>query len=342
MSRIGFLTGGSTPERDVAFAGAAQVVDALRALGHQVMVVDTVTGPMSELDEKRLLEPAVGKAPPTPAELRALADSEKLEELLELSELRNADFVFLVLHGRQGEGGEVQALFDGAGIVYTGSGAAASALAMDKDEAKRRFGAAGIPTQPSCIWPADSNAIETLGFPLVVKPSKVGSSVGLSVVQSLSQLAAAVDKALIYDDEVMLERFLPGREFTVGVLGDRALAVGEIIPQNELFDYECKYQPGMTEEIFPADVTDAVRDQLQAQALEAHRSLGLRDFSRVDFKEDADGVPRCLEVNTLPGLTSASLLPKSAAAVGISFSDLCETICSLAIARSPIGNKDYP
>ena len=145
-----------------------------------------------------------------------------------------------------------------------------------------------------------------------------------------------------YDDQVMLERFLPGREFTVGVLGDRALAVGEIIPHNTVFDYECKYQPGMTEEVFPADIDDDVRDRLQHQALEAHRVLGLRDFSRVDFKEDNQGTPRCLEVNTLPGLTSASLLPKSAAAVGISFKDLCDAICSMVLARSLSWNKDYP
>jgi D-alanine-D-alanine ligase len=342
MSRIAFLTGGSTPERDVAFAGAAQVVDALRESGHQVNVVDTVTGPLTDQDETRLLEPAVGKAPPTPDELRALADREKLAELVELAELRDADFVFLVLHGRQGEGGELQALLDSAGLFYTGSDAAASALAMDKDAAKRRFKAAGIPTHPSCLWPAEADTIADLGLPLVVKPSKVGSSVGLSVVRSIDQLGAAVDLAKIYDDAVLLEQFLPGREFTVGVLGDRALAVGEIIPRHELFDYECKYQPGLTDEVFPADVTDDVRDQLQAHTLAAHRALGLRDFSRVDFKEDTNGVPQCLEVNTLPGLTAASLLPKSAAAVGILFGDLCETICTMAVTRSRIGNKDYP
>jgi D-alanine-D-alanine ligase len=342
MNRIACLTGGSTPERDVAFAGAAQVVSALRILGHQVNVIDTVTGPLTEQDEKSLLQPAVGKTPPTPDELHALSDREKLEDLMGLAELRGADFVFLVLHGRQGEGGELQVLLDTAGMCYTGSDAAASALAMDKDAAKRRFMAAGIPTQPSCIWPAESKAIEDLGFPLVVKPSKVGSSVGLSVVRSLDQLGAAVETAKIYGDEVMLERFLPGREYTVGVLGDRALAVGEIIPSNELFDYECKYQPGMTDEIFPADVAGDVGDSLQAQALTAHRALGLRDFSRVDFKEDENGVPRCLEVNTLPGLTSTSLLPKSAAAVGISFGELCEAICSMALARARSGNKEHP
>ena len=342
MKRIAVLTGGSTPERDVALAGAAQVVVALRALGHRVTVVDTVSGVLTDEDATELLVPAVGKIPPTPAQLRALAERERLEELVESAAMREADFVFLVLHGRQGEGGEIQALLDEAGLCYTGSGAAASALAMDKDAAKRRFESAGIPTQPWCIWPADVGVIENLGFPLVVKPSKVGSSVGLSIVRSLDELGDAVDTARIYDDEVMLERFLPGREFTVGVLGDQALAVGEILPHHELFDYECKYTPGMTDEVFPADVSAERRDLLQAEALNAHRALGLRDFSRVDFKEDANGIPRCLEVNTLPGLTATSLLPQSAAAVGMSFDDLCQAICLMAAARARKGNKDHP
>jgi D-alanine-D-alanine ligase len=342
MSRIAVVTGGSTPERDVAFAGAAQVVDALRTAGHFVSVVDTVTGALAGSSEAELLQPEVGELPPTPDELRALAEREKLGDIVQLPELHLADIVFLVLHGRQGEGGEIQALLDDAGLPYAGSNAAASALAMDKDAAKQEFEAVGIPTNPWCMWPADSETIEELGFPLIVKPSKVGSSVGLSVVNSHDDLHAAVDTATIYDNDVMLEKFLPGRELTVGVLGERALAVGEILPTHDLFDYECKYTPGMTEEVFPAHIDDTLRDRLQIQALAAHRALGLRDFSRVDFKEDSEGVPRCLEANTLPGMTATSLLPQSAAAAGISFVELLESICSMAIARAHGGNKDYP
>lgn len=342
MSRVTVLTGGSTPERDVALAGAAQVVEALRSLGHFVSVVDTVTGALAGAREVALLEPAVGKLPPTPEELRALAGRERLVDIVQLPEIRLSDVVFLVLHGRQGEGGEIQALLDDAGLLYTGSGADPSALAMDKNAAKLRFEDAGIPTHPWALWPAESEEIERLGLPLIVKPSKVGSSVGMTVVRSLEELDAAVDTARTYDDDVMLEQFLPGRELTVGVLGDRALAVGQILPKHELFDYECKYQPGMTEEVFPAVIADDLRDLLQQHALAAHRALGLRDFSRVDFKEDADGVPRCLEVNTLPGLTSTSLLPQSAAGVGIPFPDLCEEICSMAMSRADSGNKDCP
>jgi D-alanine-D-alanine ligase len=307
-----------------------------------VSVIDTATGALAGSTEAQLLKPDVGRLPPTQEELRTLAERENLRDVVQLPELRLADVVFPILHGRQGEGGELQALLDDAGLPYAGSDSSASALAMDKNASKRAFVDAGIPTQPWLLWPADTDSIDELGFPLIVKPSKVGSSVGISVVHSHDDLSAAVDLATLYDNDVILERFSPGRELTVGVLGDRALAVGEIRPNHELFDYECKYTPGMTDEIFPAQIDDTTRDLLQSHAFTAHRALGLRDFSRVDFKEDADGVPQCLEANTLPGMTATSLLPQSAAAAGIPFIELLEEICSIAIARARSGNKDYP
>jgi D-alanine-D-alanine ligase len=161
----------------------------------------------------------------------------------------------------------------------------------------------------------------------------VGSTVGLTVVRHPVDLEAAVAEAARYDDEVLLEAFVPGREFTVGVLGGRALAVGEIIPSHEIFDYECKYTPGMTQEIFPAGVPAALALEMQELAVRVHKALGLRDFSRVDYRIGEDGVPLCLEANTLPGLTGTSLLPQSAAAIGIAFDDLVDRICQLALAR---------
>ena len=148
------------------------------------------------------------------------------------------------------------------------------------------------------------------------------------------EIAPAVELALHEDRAVMLERFLPGREFTVGVLGERALAVGEIVPQHEIFDYECKYTPGMTEEIFPAAIPEPLADRMRELALATHRLFKLRDFSRVDFRLDAAGEPHVLEANTLPGMTATSLLPQSAGAVGLSFGDLCAEILRLALARS--------
>ncbi len=327
------LTGGSTPERDVALAGAAQVVRALRESGHSVCVVDTVEGPLSEEQEARLLVPAVGKTPPSLEELELLKERELGPTLVELPEIKEADLVFLVLHGLAGEGGEIQALLELAGVVYTGSGPLGSALAMDKDVAKRICRYAGIPTPDWLMWPASRQAIESLGYPLVVKPSKTGSTVGTSVVRSYREVGPAVAEALRYDDEVLLEAFLPGRELTVGVLGDRALAVGEIVPPGEIFDYQAKYTPGVTREIFPAALPEDLAQAVKRLALAAHRALKLRDFSRIDFRLDSEGRPCFLEANTLPGLTATSLLPQSAAAAGIGFAELCETICRLALNR---------
>ncbi|MGD8726643.1 MAG: D-alanine--D-alanine ligase [Gemmatimonadales bacterium] len=332
--RLAVLTGGATPERDVAFAGAAQVVAALRARNVTVSVVDTVFGTLSDEQERELLIPTVGTAPPTDEVLAQLAARELGPALAELEAVRDADLVFPVLHGRDGEGGRLQEILDRAGIPYAGSDRVGSEQAMDKDLAKRLFEQAGVPTADWLVWPADERAIGRLGFPLIVKPSKVGSTVGLTLVHSMADVEPAVSLAQRYDDQVILEEYLPGREFTVGVLGDAALAVGEIIPVHELFDYECKYTPGMTQEVFPAEIPASLEHTMRDLAQRSHKALGLLDFSRVDFRLGSDGQPYCLEVNTLPGLTATSLLPQSAAAVGITFSDLCWRICQLALERA--------
>jgi D-alanine-D-alanine ligase len=339
MTRVTVLTGGASPEREVAFAGAAQVVGALRGRGYDVLVVDTEEGALSLEAERQWLVPSVGRAPPTPDELKLLEERELGPRLLELPEVMEADVVFLLLHGRSGEGGTMQAMLEAASVPYTGSGPLGSALAMDKDIAKRLFDWARIPTARWQMWPASAHDIDALGLPLVVKPSKVGSTVGLSVVGARAELERAIEIALRYDDEVMLEQFIPGRELTCGVLGDRALAVGEIVPSHDVFDYECKYTPGMSREIFPAGLADGVTQVVRSMALAAHRALKLRDFSRVDFKLAADGTPCCLEANTLPGLTGTSLLPQSAAAVGVSFADLCHAICQATLRRAGRRNK---
>lgn len=333
MNRIALLTGGSTPERDVALAGAAQVVRALRALGHEVTVVDTVSGPLTVAAEEGLLSQPVRRDPPTAEELTALAAQENLPALVSSGEMRAADLVFLVLHGLQGEGGSVQALLELGRLRYTGSGPLGSGMAMDKEVTKRQLQAAGIPTADWGMWPMSEAAVEELGWPLIVKPANGGSTVGLTLLKQAAELDDALALALASDREVMLERFLPGREFTVGILGQGALAVGEIIPQHEIFDYECKYTPGLTREVFPAEIPDELAREMRDLALATHKVLKLRDFSRVDFRLDSAGDPYVLEANTLPGLTGTSLLPQSAAAVGIPFPDLCAEICRLALAR---------
>jgi D-alanine-D-alanine ligase len=337
--RVTVLTGGSTPERDVALAGASQVVAALRQREHLVSVVDTTSGLMTPEDEARLLRTDVGVAPPDTDEIARLQRQELGGRLLELPAIREADVVFLVLHGRQGEGGELQALLELAKVSYTGSDHLGSAMAMDKDIAKRLFQLADVPTAQWTTDPADADAVAQLGWPVVVKPSKVGSTVGLTVVHGPSQLDAAVREALRYDDEVLIEEFIPGRELTVGILEGTALEVGEIVPQHEIFDYECKYTPGMSDEIFPAKIDRRLRDRVRALAEAVHMALKLRGFSRVDFRLGDDGIPYCLEANTLPGLTRTSLMPQSAAAAGIGFGDLCERICETALRGVSAGNK---
>src|SRR5690606_4174647 len=200
-----------------------------------------------------------------------------------------------------------------------------------KDVSKRLMRDAGVPTPDWLMAPADSALVgERLGWPVVVKPNQQGSTVGLTVVKRPEELDAAVELAFRYDAEVMIEQFVPGRELTVGILGDEPLPVGEIIPKHEIFDYECKYQDGMAEEIFPADLAEAQAREIQLLALKAHRALKLAGYSRVDFRMDDEGTFWFLEANTLPGMTAASRLPKAARAAGISFPGLCDRICRLA------------
>jgi D-alanine-D-alanine ligase len=253
-----------------------------------------------------------------------------------LSAVRDADVLFLSVHGGRGEGGALQAVLDLIGVPYTGSGPLGSALAMDKDLAKRLFRAAGVPVPAWFMTPVGAEDVTTaLGWPVVVKPSKGGSTVGLSLVKTAKGLDEAVALALRYDDEVMAEQFIAGRELTVGVLGDVPLPVGEIIPTHEIFDYECKYTPGMSQEIFPAALEASLTRQLQELALTAHRALKLSGYSRVDFRLSVEGDIFCLEANTLPGMTRMSLLPQAARAAGMNFPELCERICQLA--RNPGG-----
>jgi D-alanine-D-alanine ligase len=325
--RITVLTGGTSAERDVALATAAQVVPALRSRGHAVAVVDTARGYIPA-SEEHLLAGAVGREPPAIEELIALERGVLLSGLAGLPVVRDADVLFLAVHGGRGEDGTLQAVLDVMGVPYTGSGSLASALAMDKDIAKRLFRAAGVPTPDWVMAPATAaEAGSRLGWPLIVKPSKQGSTVGLTLVRRPADFDAAVDLAARYDDEVVLEAFVSGRELTVGILDGTALAVGEIRPRHEIFDYECKYTPGMSEEIFPADLPEETAAACRRLGLLAHQSLKLGGYSRVDFRLTPAGEALCLEANTLPGLTATSLLPQSAVAAGIPFPELCERIC---------------
>lgn len=332
--RITVLTGGASAERDVALASARQIVPALRLAGHHVVVVDTATGFVPESRESDHLLGTVGTAPPSVAELQARERGFLLTSLGALPEVREADVVFLALHGGRGEDGTIQTILDTLDVVYTGSGSLGSALAMDKDVSKRLFLQAGVPTARWRMTPVTAGeAGHALGWPVVVKPSKQGSTVGLTVVKRAEDFDRAVWFAGEFDDEVMVEAFIPGRELTVGVLDDAVLPVGEIIPKHEIFDYECKYTPGMSEEIFPAKLPSAVAAETGRLALLAHRCLKLGGYSRVDFRLTPEGQLYCLEANTLPGMTATSLLPQAAKAAGIEFAALCDRICRTARRR---------
>jgi D-alanine-D-alanine ligase len=323
------------------------VADALRSRGHEVVTLDTARGTLSAKEEKQMLAKGnvVKREPPSQEALARMATETLPQMLRALPALKEADVVFLGLHGGFGEDGTVQALLDLAGIRYTGSGTLGSALAMDKDLSKHLFRRAGVATADWTMARrelAGEEQLGRLGLPVVVKPSKQGSTVGLSIVKRREDLAAAIAEAFRYDDEVMLEQFVAGRELTVGILGEDAMPVGEIIPKHEIYDYECKYTPGMAEEVFPAHISSDRAREAQELARRAFQALKLRGYARIDFRMTEDGSLFCLEANTLPGMTQTSLIPQAAAAAGMSFPELCERIALLALGSQPTAESSAP
>ncbi|HMG69849.1 MAG TPA: D-alanine--D-alanine ligase [Gemmatimonadaceae bacterium] len=330
--KITVFMGGTSSERNVSLASGIRIVQALRERGHKVTALDPARGVINASEERELSTGKVGVAPPSLEALSKFAEGTFLPNLTSMKEVKEADVAFLALHGGQGEDGTIQALLDMAHVKYTGSGHLASALAMDKDLSKKLFRAADVKTADWLMTPVTIEQVEgMLGLPVVVKPSKEGSTVGLTLVKKRGDLLAAIEEASKYDSEVMVERFVPGRELTVGVLGDVALPVGEIIPKHEIYDYECKYTAGMAVEEFPAKLSREATEKVQQQALAAFRSLKLRGYARIDFRLTTEGEFYCLEANTLPGMTELSLIPQGAAAMGINFPELCERIVKLAV-----------
>ncbi|MDB6044681.1 MAG: D-alanine--D-alanine ligase [Gammaproteobacteria bacterium] len=329
--KIAVLFGGTSEERDVSIASAAQVIPALRGLGHDVIAIDTATGRLAADAETKMLTSGVGPEPPSNTALASMRAS-ALALTNNASNMRDVDVVFLALHGGAGEDGRIQAVLDLAGLAYTGSNHIASATAMDKDLSKRLFRSAGVPTADWIMAPVQAHDVaDALGWPVVVKPNKQGSTVGLSIVREAGDLAAAIQLAQRYDNEVMVERFIPGRELTVGILEGEALPVGEIITKSGIFDYQAKYQTGGAREVFPAELSEEVTAELQQLAVRAHDALKLGEYSRIDFRMDPEGRFWCLEANSLPGMTAASLLPQAARVAGIEFPKLVERICRAAL-----------
>ncbi|MGW1376701.1 D-alanine--D-alanine ligase family protein [Streptomyces sp. NPDC002446] len=344
--RVVILCGGESPERDVSLASGWSVARALLERGHEAVLVDpaaeapVLAGPLRPGDA--VDEFAVGKEPPT------LADRHQLRRRMHaaltggpvLELLRGAELVFLALHGGWGEDGHVQALLEMADVRFTGAGSAVCAAGWHKGRAQAVLGAAGVPVAERVLWrrpgtgeaPQDVQRLVAAG-PVVAKPVADGSSVSVHRVDSLSQLAQVASEVRSGDGELLVEPFLPGREFTVAVVGDQVLPVVEIELTTPLFDYTAKYQPGAVSEVCPARIPADFASRLQQLALRAHQALGFGSdaYSRTDFRCDTSGEPMCLEVNALPGLTATSLLPLAASGTGWTYPDLIQRIVDLAM-----------
>ena len=337
--RVAVLLGGSSEERGVSLASGCEVAAALRAAGHRVTSIDSAVGVLPPALERGILEAGIGRAdvPAAPAGAPyALPDARVIASE---PALREADVVFLALHGGAGEDGTIQALLEVSGIPYAGSGPVGCALAMDKDLSKRLLRDAGVPTLDWIAGEASGDVVaERLGLPVIVKPVSGGSSVRLTLARSVREVDEATALAAGGGGVVMYEAYVAGREFTVGIVDGEALPVVGIEPVRELFDFDCKYEAGMAVETAPANIPEELAGALKSAALKVHRLLRLEHFSRVDFMVDEGGKAWCLEANALPGLTGNSLLPKAARAAGMQFPELCERICGLgqrAGARSP-------
>jgi len=303
---VAVVYGGPSEEREISLESGAAVADALEAEGWPV---------------------------------RRLVINERVDPFVD--GIRSAgEIAFLALHGRYGEDGTVQETLERAGVAYTGSGPEASRAAMDKATSKRKFQAGGVNT-PKYYVAKDNSAEEAriplheagLAPPMVVKPVASGSSIGVTIVREEAELEAALEEARKYGDEVLVESLVEGREFTVGVLEEEALPVVELLPAGEFYDYSAKYEDAGTRYVCPAELGAAESDEVKEVGLAAFRALGARDFGRVDVMLTADGRPSVLEVNTIPGFTSHSLLPRAAAAAGATFGELVGRIARLAARR---------
>jgi D-alanine-D-alanine ligase len=296
--KIAVLMGGPSAEREVSLRSGTAVAKALTATGADVVSID--------IRDSAFTMPT------------------------------DVDAVFVALHGTFGEDGTLQRMLEDAGVAYTGSDPEASARAFDKIAAKAEFLAAGVSTPRYEVFDrahTDWNRLTSLGFPLVVKPARQGSSVGISIVQEEDHLKEACQIAWQYDDQLVVEQFIAGRELTVGILDGRALPVVEVRPKHDFFTYEAKYTKGQTEYLVPAPLDPQTESETKALALRAHDCLGCRDLSRVDLILAETGELFVLEVNTIPGFTETSLLPKAAQEVGMEFSELCGRLVQMALAR---------
>lgn len=337
--KAGVLLGGTSVERDVSVLTARSVIKALGELGHEVVAADPAfntdqftTGILGDSSAIKNIPPDVSKIPGY-GEFYAV-------DVIKYLKGQRVDFIFNALHGGSGEDGTIQGVMDIMGLKYTGSGLLASALAMDKLSSKRLFESEGIRTPRWRYFSSGGlngnkgiaeEIVDVFNFPVVIKPRDQGSTVGVSVVQSRDDLESSIAKAFGYSSGIIVEEYISGRELTVALLGDRALPPVEIHPEHGIYDYECKYIKGKSRYTVPASLSPELYDELCHLALMAFNIFNCRAYARADFRVSEDDLPFILELNTLPGMTETSLVPKAAKAKGLSFNELVEKIIELSI-----------
>lgn len=338
--KIVVLAGGISTERDVSLSSGVMIYKALKKSGHQAILLDVYLGytgaeadSVFEKDEDWAREMGcITEKNPDIAQVKAMRpDGDKnFFGPNVISICQAADVVFMALHGENGENGKIQACFDLMGITYTGTDYVSSAICMDKGITKDILNCYGIPTPAGIRLKKGERQVSRVPFPCIVKACCGGSSVGVSIANKEEDYAEALEEAFRYDNKVIVEQYIKGREFSVGVMDGKALPVIEIAPLQGFYDYKNKYQAGSTIETCPAELSEEKTKEMQGYAEAAFRVLRLKNYARMDFMMSESGDIYCLEANTLPGMTPTSLLPQEAAAEGISFEELCEKIIETA------------
>lgn len=338
--KVVVLAGGTSTERDVSLSSGSMIYKALKKNGHQAILLDVYLGyegdgsGIFEIDTDWAAEiGAISDRNPDMNAVRALRrdGGKSFFGPNVLSICQNADCVFMALHGANGEDGKIQACFELLGIPYTGTDFVSSAMAMDKGITKDIFKTYGILTPAGIRLKKGETEDTPVAFPCIVKACCGGSSVGVCIARDQSEYEAAKTEAFSYDNEVIIEQYIDGREFSVGVIDGRALPVIEIAPKVGFYDYKNKYQAGSTVETCPAEIPAEWAEAMQREAERVFRALRLKSYARMDFRMSEQGEIFCLEANTLPGMTPVSLLPQEAAAVGMDFPALCEKILQMAL-----------
>lgn len=334
--KIVVLAGGTSTERDVSIVSGTGICNGLRAKGHQAILVDVFCGaetvdwadPFPREYDVEAASAYIKSFNPHIEQLKKMRKDFFGPNVLELC--KKADFVFLGLHGANGEDGRIQATFDLMGIKYTGTGYLSSAMAMDKGVTKWMFQMKGVPVPGGVTMKRHTRKEDLaelgLAFPVVVKTCCGGSSIGVYIVKDQEEYMKALDAAFVYEEEVVVEEFIQGTEYTVAVVDGKAYPVVQIVPCQGFYDYENKYKPGAVKETCPAPISSELTRRLQDYAVQGYRALGLESYARLDFIVTDDEKIYCLEANTLPGMTPTSLIPQEAAVLGMDYPTLCEEL----------------